>query len=310
MNWQPTSIDKIEILQKCALSNNFVANNYSALNSILYEKKFNSEIVIEGDWIFERFYEDGKVRYSFPHNVNGTLQGDDTPVTNVITNFVNANSTQGEKLIFENITAEEKDTLVQLYPMAIVTPTPESGDYIYKTENLANLAGKKYSRKRNHIHQFQNKYAEYNFEPLSKNNFDAVRTIEENWLKENTENALAMGTLSDLEIEKKIIFFALENYDTFSKQCGMTGGVLYISGTPAAFCIASLLSQKVTDVHFEKCLSAFGRDGGYAIINNEFAKTVQSEFINREEDLGIEGLRKAKLSYYPEYVLEKFTVQI
>ena len=77
-----------------------------------------------------------------------------------------------------------------------------------------------------------------------------------------------------------------------------------------AFCIASLLSQNITDVHFEKCLSTYTRDDGYAIINNEFSKTVQTEYINREEDLGIEGLRKAKLSYYPEKVLEKFRVEI
>ena len=83
---------------------------------------------------------------------------------------------------------------------------------------------------------------------------------------------------------------------------------MYVAGVPAAFCVASLLSAGVTDVHFEKCLSAYGRDGGYAVINNQFAKIAATEFLNREEDLGIEGLRKAKLSYYPERVLEKFSV--
>ena len=64
------------------------------------------------------------------------------------------------------------------------------------------------------------------------------------------------------------------------------------------------------DVHFEKCLAGFDRDGGYTVINKEFSKRAKTEFLNREEDLGIEGLRKAKFSYYPEEVLEKYRVEI
>ena len=90
----------------------------------------------------------------------------------------------------------------------------------------------------------------------------------------------------------------------------MTGGILFIVEEPAAFCLSSVLSPSVTDIHFEKCLSSYARDGGYAIINNEFAKTVSTKYINREEDLGIEGLRKAKRSYYPEIFLEKFDAEI
>ena len=90
----------------------------------------------------------------------------------------------------------------------------------------------------------------------------------------------------------------------------MTGGILFVSGKPVSFCIASILSRNVTDVHFEKCLSGFDRDGGYTVINNEFSKTVRTEYLNREEDLGIQGLQKAKLSYYPEMILEKFKVEI
>jgi hypothetical protein len=168
------------------------------------------------------------------------------------------------------------------------------------------LTGKKYNRKRNHIKQFCKKYDNFSFSLLKRENIEAALEIEEKWLSENT-----IGTQNeDLLKERQIIHNALEHFEYFTQHAGMTGGILFIDGEPAAFCLASILSPSVTDIHFEKCLSSFARDGGYAIINNEFAKTVSTKYINREEDLGIEGLRKSKLSYYPEIILAKFNVAI
>ncbi len=306
MNWRKPDLKDLETLQECALNNNFFANNYSAVNSLLYEKKFHSLIAIDGDWIFEKYFADGKQYFSFPHNLSGNY--DD--LKSALEIFEKDAASSGQKFIFQNITLEEKDALVNIYPSAKIIATPESGDYIYSREKLSSLAGKKLSKKRNHINQFKNKHPDYFFEPLSEKNIYAAKLIEEKWLEENKSFALEDGSLSDLESEKEIIFYALDNFETFSKNCRMTGGVLFVQKEPVAFCIASLLGQSVTDVHFEKCLYDFGRDGGYAVINNEFSKTAQTEFINREEDLGIEGLRKAKLSYYPEQILEKFLVEV
>lgn len=307
MDWHILSLSELEILQKSAVNNGFFANNYGAVNSFLYEEKFHSQIDFKDGWVLERYENDGKFCFSFPHNI----EGDSSKVADMIAVLSEEAKSLNSPLIFHNVTLEEKEILCVLFPELKFTPTPESGDYIYRTENLANLVGKKYSRKRNHIHQFENKYSDFSFEPLSLKNLDAAREIEENWFSENanlTNDSLETDEkiLSDLQFEKKIIFSVLEKFDFFSKTCGATGGILFVDGKPAAFCFASLLSQKVTDIHFEKCLSPYARDGGYAVINKEFAKTVQTEFINREEDLGIEGLRKAKLSYYPEMVLEKF----
>lgn len=306
LNWRKTSLSDLESLQKCALHNDFFANNYGAVNSVLYEKKFNSQIAIESGWIFEKYFEDGKTYFSFPHK----LESDAGKIESAIKMLCENEVQEADKLIFENITAEEKDILLEIFPDAKIKATPESGDYIYRTKDLSGLEGKKYSRKRNHIHQFQNKYSDFKFELLNKTNLDSARKVEEKWLEENRDFAMDDGTLSDLQIEKEIINFALDNFEAFSQSCEMSGGILFVSGEPVAFCISSLLSKSVTDIHFEKCLYSFGRDGGYAIINNEFAKSAHTDFLNREEDLGIEGLRKAKLSYYPERVLEKFAVEI
>ena len=310
----------METLQKCAVGNNVFGNNYGAVNSVLYQKKYNAEISLEGGYFFEKLNFEGLSYFAFPHKleVEASLSGqndslaetDFEEIKDAVLKLAEEAKNFGGPLVFENITATEKDTLEKIFPQAKVTASPNFADYIYRREDLALLPGKKYSKKRNHMHQFQNKYSDYSFELLNESNFDSVREVEEKWLEENVDFARTTGTLADLEAEKEIIFYALENFEVFSKSCGMTGGLLFVSGNPVAFCLASLLSGKVTDVHFEKCLSPYARDGGYAIINNEFSKAVTTEFINREEDLGIEGLRKAKLSYYPAQILEKFLVQI
>ena len=313
MDWKTPALTDLETLQKCAATNGFLANVYGAANCVLYAKKFGAQIAQEGGWLFLRLYEDQKPRFFFPHKIEGGLDGAEEALKLLekeARGFLAADGRfAGEPFVLKNITAAEKEIAARVFPGAQFAAARDSGDYIYRTEDLAALAGKKYSKKRNHIKQFKTKRPGYRFEPLASGNLQDAREIEEKWLEEVLAAASAGANSAagdDLKIEKEIIFSALENFDRFEKDCGMTGGLLYVDNTPAAFCVASLLSAAVTDVHFEKCLFEFARDGGYAVINNEFSKTVQTEFINREEDLGIEGLRKAKLSYYPINVLEKY----
>ena len=302
MNWHNTSLEDLDILQKSALKNGFYANNYSAVNSVLYAQKYDSQIAIEGDWIYEKYSEGGKLYFSFPHNVNGEKQNAKAAIDILLKEA----SATDKTCAFRNITADEKDFLSSNYKTLSVGEAPDLSDYIYLTENLSNLTGKKYNRKRNHIKQFCKKYGSFSFSLLKRENIEAALAIEEKWLSENT-----VGTENeDLQKERHIIHNALEHFEYFTQHAGMTGGILFIGEEPAAFCLSSVLSPSVTDIHFEKCLSSYARDGGYAIINNEFAKTVSTKYINREEDLGIEGLRKSKLSYYPEIILQKFNVVI
>ena len=313
MDWKTPTLTDLETLQKCAATNGFFANVYGAANCVLYAKKFGAQIALEGGWLFLRLYEDQKPRFFFPHKIDGGLEGAEAALKLLereARGFLEADSRfEKEPFVLKNITAAEKEIAARVFPGAQFAAARESGDYIYRTEDLAALAGKKYGKKRNHIKQFKAKRLDYRFEPLTSGNLQEAREIEEKWLEEALATASSganSAASDDLKIEKEIIFFALENFERFEKVCGMTGGLLYVDDKPAAFCVASLLSAAVTDVHFEKCLFEYARDGGYAVINNEFSKSVKTEFINREEDLGIEGLRKAKLSYYPEEILEKY----
>lgn len=298
MNWHHTKIEDLVTLQKCAENNLLNANNYSAVNSFLYSLKYDSLIAVQDDFIFEQYFVGGNPVFSFPHHING----DRPQISKAIQLLAQECKNQNHPCVFRNITKAEKDLLVELYPNAKISEHPELGDYIYLRQNLADLPGSKYSKKRNHINQFAKKYPHYRFEPLNVKNLSTVQEVEEKWLAQSTD--------PDLLDEQKIINYALENFEQLQQLCGLSGGLIYIEETPIAFSLASRLSKDFTDIHFEKCIEPYAHDGGYAIINKEFAKNLTTEFLNREEDLGIEGLRKAKLSYYPEYVIQKFTAQI
>ena len=290
-------MEELELLQKTAVNNGVFANNYSAVNSIIYAKKYDSQIAVQDGWIFEKYYAGGDSTFAFPHRIDGKTDG----VEVALSLLMSEAEKSGCPCVFRNITEEEKDLLSKNFTPAKIEEAPDLSDYIYSKEDLAELPGSKYSKKRNHINQFRKKYSDFRLELITPQNFKTVCELEKKWFSESSESL-------DLQQEAEIICAALKNFEDFSRNAGMKGGILFADGEPAAFCLSSTLSPDVTDVHFEKCLSAFARDGGYAVINNEYAKTIETKYINREEDLGIEGLRKAKRSYYPEILLPKYNV--
>ena len=312
--WHTAKIEELPVLQKCAINNGFLANNYSAVNTILYSKKYKALISLTDEWFFEKYCDDDErtVAFSFPHNINGNKDNLKAALDELI-HTETAKSGKNNSVVFKNITAAEKDFLSSHFEISRIEPTPAYSDYIYLTENLSSLPGATYSKKRNHMNQFKKKHPDFSFELLDSHNISAAREVEEKWLLENTGGiSVINGTNSDIDLhqEREIITNALNNFEAFSAEAQMRGGILFVNNQPVAFCLSSLLSPLVTDIHFEKCLADFAKDGGYAVINNEYAKTISTKYINREEDLGIEGLRKAKRSYYPEIILEKFDVEI
>ena len=183
----------------------------------------------------------------------------------------------------------------------------EDSDYIYLTEKLITLSGNKLQKKKNHISQFNRHFQNCSFVYFDKDTFsqtlyDAFLFVAERWITEQEQTNDA-HRLSDYYSEIESVKLALDNISIFN----FCGGILYIDTAPVAITLASKISDEVLDIHFEKCLTQAAKYGGYAVINNLFVKHCNSfRYINREEDLGIEGLRKSKLSYKPAVILDKF----
>lgn len=166
-------------------------------------------------------------------------------------------------------------------------------EYIYLREDLANLKGKKYHSKRNHISAFSKKY-NWQYEDLSEDNIQEILEISKQWYLEKKIDG------ASIDSEKKGIEILLSNAERFAVK----GGLIRVDGKSVAFCLATPINNEVYDINIEKALPDF--NGAYPVINNEFAKRLNCKYINREDDLGIEGLRKAKLSYKPEIILKKY----
>ncbi|MCI7410674.1 DUF2156 domain-containing protein [Helicobacter bilis] len=206
---------------------------------------------------------------------------------------------KGQNLIFHSIEKQNLDLLHEVFGDSI-TPilNRDRSDYIYKTQDLIELTGRKYHKKKNHLNRFFDEYKGFSFETIGENNLSELLHVWRKW-----DNA---GNDIGLQNESKGIISVFENY----ADLGFLGGLLRFNGEVIAFSFGEVISKNLCIIHIEK--ADINYRGAYQAINQQLLLHCFSDilYVNREEDLGIEGLRKAKLSYNPEFILEKYEVSI
>ena len=177
------------------------------------------------------------------------------------------------------------------------TEDRDYADYIYLRSDLSTLKGKKFQAKRNHINRFRNTYPDYEYTPITPDRIQECLDLEAEWCKvNNCDQQEGTGN------ERRALIYALHNFEAL----GLTGGILHVNAKIVAFTFGMPINHETFGVHVEKADTSI--EGAYAMINYEFANRIPEQYIyiNREEDLGLEGLRKAKLSYQPVTILEKY----
>jgi len=180
--------------------------------------------------------------------------------------------------------------------------TPEHFDYVYKSEDLINLAGRKYHSKRNYINTFQSSY-QFEYLNMAKEHVPGCLEMAERWCdRRSCEEDVNMSLSGEFEA----ITDALNNFDTL----GIKGGVIKINGKIEAFTLGEMLNNDTAVIHIEKADPDIR--GLYTIINQQFCEHNWSKipFINREQDLGEPQLRQAKESYYPDHMVEKHSIKL
>lgn len=209
-------------------------------------------------------------------------------------------SAGNRRLIMRCVSKEQCERLEAASPGHFkFTPDRSNADYIYSAEALASLSGKKLHGKRNHCNRFEQAH-EWHTETLSPALWEDCRVVFSAW-------TAAQGG-EDAEDEA----VAIENAMRYWRTLDFFGILLYADGQPAAFSMGERLNEDTFDVHFEKALP--GLEGAYPVICRETAKELRLRFpqislINREEDMGIPGLRKAKEEWFPLYLLDKYTAE-
>lgn len=207
----------------------------------------------------------------------------------------------GKKLSFETVTEEFAMALQEVCPHSFTfRKDRDLAEYIYSTEALSTLSGSKLDAKRNHINTFMSKYPTATIEKINDSNIEDAKAFQRCWLaSRNTYEAD-----SRLNIENDSISIYLDNYSDFD----FDGIIIYIDGKVAGFAAGVPLSDQCMDEIIEKGNREY--NGIYQVLCREFAARCCEgyKYINREEDIGIPGLRKAKESYHPLMLLAKYIV--
>ncbi|NBK92795.1 DUF2156 domain-containing protein [bacterium 1XD21-13] len=200
-----------------------------------------------------------------------------------------------------NVTKEDFDRLEELYPGEFsIVYEREYADYVYETEKLIHLSGKKYHSKKNHINKFKALYPDWRYEPITRDNLEECFQMGLRWRELN-------GCEEDEEKHAEICVTL--NFLRLFEELEMRGGALRVNGKIVAFTIGEPVGKDTLVVHIEKAFSDI--QGAYTMINQQFAEHEGEGFtyLNREEDMGEEGLRQAKMSYKPVFLIEKGVVR-
>lgn len=283
------TVEDREILAKYINTSKHRACDYSVGNLVLWSDIYNTQFAVANDMLFIKFMNGNKNYFAFPMG-NGDLK-------------------QSFQWIFEyceeqniefNMSVIESDMFAdieKIFPNEYqVSYIRNNADYVYKTEDLKNLAGKKYHSKKNHINKFLKTNEDWSYERISEENTEECIEMVKEWCIEN-------GCCTDKSKSDEIcaVIKGLRNRQDLS----LIGGIIRISGRIVALTMGEKLGDDIFVIHFEKAFTDI--NGAYPMINQQFIIHELSDYIyvNREEDLGVEGLRKAKESYHPIFMVEK-----
>lgn len=265
---------------------------YTFVSNFVWRKSYRVEVAQYAGCGVIRYCKAGNCMYSFPFG-NGDKRA-------VLTAIKELCSESGCELSMYPVTEKYRSQLIEWFPGDFfIKSDRDDFDYIYLREKLADLKGRKFHGKRNHIARFKDE-GDWSYEPITSGNLEECRRMHRDWITFR-EDKWDAGVAEETDA----LHEAFDHYEEF----GLVGGLIRKAGEIVAFAIGEPLNDEIMVVHFEKAYPDM--QGAYPMINQQFAinECENFKYINREEDTGDPGLRKAKLSYYPDILLKKYVAR-
>lgn len=273
----------------CMKASDFQGCEYAFTSAYIWRNSYHTQVAhVDGMCCF-RTGDNGNFRYTYPIGNKNEKE--------TIKKLMFDAKEHGFQFVLRGITEEQISKLEQWFPNQLEFKLQrDESDYIYTVEKLSNLAGKKLHGKRNHIKRFKD-CKDWEYQDISAHNMELCRKMNQEWFdKYVTEKDASL--LEEVQAIK-------EAFDHF-EELGLHGGLLIREGKAVAYTIAEPLNSNTYVIHIEKAF--YEIQGAYPMINQQFVlhNCQEYKYVNREEDMGEEGLRKAKLSYYPDILLDKY----
>lgn len=266
---------------------------YNFTNLFIWDGTYKTQIGRFKDFMIIRTGSKGQRYYLYPPGRGNRRE--------VLDEMIRDASLDDSAFSLIGLTRETKAQLEKIYPHSFkFKQERDSYDYIYDASRLSTLSGKKLQPKRNHLNYFVSNY-NWSYEEFTPNKVDEVKEFSHEWCKRFDCDKLETLFWESCAVEKCLDYF---------EELKMKGGILRVDGQIVAYTVGEVLNSDTLVVHIEKAFTDVR--GAYPMINREFVKRNAEGFkyINREDDIGDEGLRKAKESYYPTILLEKFTATL
>lgn len=260
-------------------------------NVYLWSRFYPTDYAVVADTlVFRRFLNGEKMSITFPAGKEENIK----VALDILFTYFKENNND---ILLHLVQEQEFELLEQWYPGRFsIQYNRDIADYVYETEKLTTLAGKKLHGKRNHINNFKKQYPNWCYEPITKDNVEDCFQMALKWREDHE---------CEYDKEKRAEMCVTLNALRLLEELNLQGGLLRINGEVVAFTIGEPLGQDTFVVHIEKAFAEI--QGAYPMINQQFVTHAAQDFqyINREEDTGAEGLRKAKLSYRPVFLVNK-----
>lgn len=243
--------------------------------------------IVEGNLVFES--GEAGMSVSFP-------QGD-ADIEKTVDALTEWFEQVGRPFKMHLVSPEQFERLEEIYPGRFqIEYDRDFADYVYEREKLEKLSGKSLHGKKNHCNKFKKLYPDWRYEAITPENVAECKAMAREWWERNNS-----GEGGEKEEEIAVTMSALDNMEVL----GLRGGMLYAGGRVVAFTVGEPCGTDMFVVHFEKAFADV--EGAYSMINQQFVEHEMNgyTYVNREDDAGSEGLRKAKLSYHPVFLMEK-----